>query len=93
VERAKGGGVSIPTEMRPHDAYIDCLDGGYRGYQARCWDCDWTGVEHLRGDEQMGTEASRAHKHNARLEAAEHAVTERIECCSKCRRALSEIAR
>lgn len=55
-----------------HESYADCLDGGYRGYQAACWDCDWRGTVYLRGDEEMGTEESRAHKRNARREAAEH---------------------
>lgn len=80
----------IPTEMRPHDAYADCLDGGYRGYQARCWDCDWAGAIYLRGNEPMGTEASRQHKRNAQLEAAEHRATATVECCSRCRIALKE---
>jgi hypothetical protein len=83
--------MSIPTEMRPHDGYVECIDGGYRGYQARCWDCDWVGEEHLRGDEPLGTDASRAHKYAARLEAAAHSESHLIECCSKCRRALRDV--
>lgn len=60
-----------------HDSYVDCLDGGYAGYQARCWDCDWEGPEHLRGDEEMGTPESRAHKHHAKEEAAQHQIDTR----------------
>lgn len=55
-----------------HDSYVNPLNGGCRGYQARCWDCDWTGPEHLRGDEQMGTPESRVHKNRVRAEAAQH---------------------
>lgn len=55
-----------------HDAYANTLEGGWRGYQAACWDCDWTGPEYLRGDEQMGTPESRVHKNNARRDAAQH---------------------
>lgn len=55
-----------------HDAYVDCLDGGYRGFQAACWSCKWRGPEHLRGDEEMGTDESRSHKRAARADAAEH---------------------
>jgi hypothetical protein len=55
-----------------HNSYTQPLDSGYRGYQARCWDCDWRGTEYLRGDEEMGTPESRAHKKNAHREAAEH---------------------
>ena len=55
-----------------HDSYAECLGGGHVGYQARCWDCGWRGPEHLRGDEPMGTDESRAHKTNARLDASAH---------------------
>lgn len=55
-----------------HDSYIECLDGGYKGYQARCWNCGWTGPEYFRGDEQIGTPESRAHKQNARRDAWQH---------------------
>lgn len=55
-----------------HDSYVDCLNGGYKGYQTACWDCDWRGPEHLRGDEEMDTPESRAHKRNARADAADH---------------------
>ncbi len=55
-----------------HAAYAMPLGGGYRGYQGRCHDCQWEGAEHLRGDEEMGTEASREHKRNARAEAEAH---------------------
>jgi hypothetical protein len=55
-----------------HAVYPDPLDGGLRGYQGRCWDCNWQGTEFLRGDEEMGTPESRAHKQNARREVAEH---------------------
>lgn len=55
-----------------HGAYAAALDGGYRGYQAWCHDCDWEGSVFLRGDEEMGTEASRAHKRNAQAEAEAH---------------------
>lgn len=55
-----------------HDAYAQPLDGGYKGYQAMCWDCDWHGTQHLRGDEVLGSEESYAHKRRARLEAVEH---------------------
>jgi len=61
-----------PSPEATHDAYVEPLDGGHRGYQARCWDCDWTGPEHLRGPEVLGTPESRAHKNAARVEAAEH---------------------
>lgn len=83
----------IPVVMRPHDGYADVIDGGYGGYQARCWDCDWVGAEHLRGnerDEPWGSEASRAHKRNAQNEAAEHSRTNQIACCSKCKRAVDQ---
>lgn len=60
-------------EMRNgHDAYVEPLDGGYWGYMAACWDCDWKGPKYLRGDEEMGTPESRIHKQNARRDAAEH---------------------
>lgn len=55
-----------------HDSYVDCLDGGYAGYQGACWDCDWRGPAHLRGDEEMGTPESRQHKVKARQDAARH---------------------
>jgi hypothetical protein len=55
-----------------HDAYVEPLDGGHRGYQARCWTCDWTGPEHLRGTETLGTEESRTHKRAAKTDAAAH---------------------
>lgn len=55
-----------------HETCVACLGSGYVGYQARCWDCEWVGAEHLRGDEPMGTEASRAHKRLARAEAEAH---------------------
>ena len=55
-----------------HNSYIECLDGGHKGYQARCWDCDWTGPEHLRGPEKIGTAESRAHKRHARQDAWQH---------------------
>ncbi len=61
--------------LREHDAYYDCLDGGYRGYQGACWDCDWRGPERLRGDEEIGTEESRQHKRNAKLDAKHHRET------------------
>lgn len=80
----------VPTRaLRAHDAYTQPLGGGYLGYQARCWDCDWRGAEYLRGDELMGTEASRVHKLNAKREATEHReTTSQIPCCSKCKVAL-----
>lgn len=81
----------IPVEVRPHDAYTFPLEGGFRGYVARCWDCDWIGAEHLRGDEPMGTEASRNHKRQAQQEAAEHARTHTVAACSKCHRTLREL--
>lgn len=56
-----------------HASFANPLDGGYRGYQAQCWDCDWQGTEYLRGDEEMGTEESRVHKRNAVREARQHA--------------------
>lgn len=55
-----------------HDSYVEPLDGGHKGYQAQCWDCDWHGPEHLRGGEPMGTEESRAHKKLAYRDAADH---------------------
>lgn len=56
-----------------HNAYVDCLHGGWHGFQAACWDCDWRGKEQLRDRaETMGTEASRSHKRNANSEAAQH---------------------
>jgi len=57
-----------------HDSYVDCLGSGWRGYQAACHDCGWRGPEHLRGDEEMGTDESRVHKSNARQDAAHHRV-------------------
>ena len=60
-----------------HDSYVDCLNGGFKGYQAACWDCDWRGPEHLRGDEEMDTPESRAHKRNARADAADHQLATR----------------
>jgi hypothetical protein len=60
-----------------HASYVECLDGGYRGYQARCWDCEWQGPEHLRGDEQLGSPESCAHKRNARADAAAHQTATR----------------
>jgi hypothetical protein len=83
------GDSRLRVEQRPHDGYAAPLDGGYRGYQARCWDCDWTGPEHLRGDEPMGTEASRTHKRSAQLEAAAHSA-DLVDCCSRCKRALND---
>jgi hypothetical protein len=59
-----------PKEV--HDAYVEPLDGGHRGYQARCWTCDWTGPEHLRGTETLGSEESRTHKRAAKADAAAH---------------------
>jgi hypothetical protein len=56
-----------------HAAYAEPLDGGHKGYQGACWDCDWRGAEYLRGNEQIGTEESRAHKRNAQREASAHA--------------------
>jgi hypothetical protein len=86
----EGGSVQEPEEVSEaravvkaweqrfgHDSYVDCLDGGYKGYQARCWDCDWAGPEHLRGDEQMGTPESRAHKQQAKEDAAGHQIDTR----------------
>lgn len=55
-----------------HDAYVRPLDGGFKGYQAACWDCEFEGPEHLRGDEDMGTEESRRHKRSAQHEATAH---------------------
>lgn len=55
-----------------HDSYIDCLDGGHKGYQARCWNCDWEGPQYLRGDEEIDTPESRVHKVNARHDAWQH---------------------
>lgn len=55
-----------------HDSYVEPLGGGYTGYQGRCWDCDWHGPEHLRGDEEMGTPESRQHKKAAYGDAAGH---------------------
>lgn len=55
-----------------HASYVEPLDGGRAGYQARCWDCDWEGREHLRGDEPLDTPESRAHKQKARMESAVH---------------------
>jgi hypothetical protein len=55
-----------------HDAYVEPLEGGHKGYQARCWTCDWRGPEHLRRGELLGTPESRAHKNAARKEAAQH---------------------
>lgn len=60
-----------------HDAYVVCLDGGWKGYQAACWDCDWRGPEHLHGVQQLGTERSRSHKGDARREAAQHRLETR----------------
>ncbi len=62
-----------------HAAYAFPLGGGYRGYQARCHDCDWCGTEFLRGDEEMGTDESRRHKRNARAEAEQHRTATRPE--------------
>jgi hypothetical protein len=59
-----------------HDAYVEPLGSGYRGFQARCWSCEWRGPEHLRGDEEMGTPESRAHKNAARADAAAHRAGE-----------------
>lgn len=71
-----------------HTSYVDCLDGGYRGYQAACWDCDWRGPEHLRTPgEDMNTPHSRSHKIAAKQDAAEHrrlttpAPTQQVERC------------
>jgi hypothetical protein len=55
-----------------HETYVEPLGGGQRGYQARCWSCTWTGPEHLRGPEQLGTPESRAHKRAAKQDAAQH---------------------
>lgn len=58
-----------------HGAYVAPLDGGWRGYQAGCWDCDWRGPEHLHGPEARampGTAEGRAHKRLAQQEAAAH---------------------
>lgn len=60
-----------------HATYVECLDGGHRGYRAACSDCEWRGHEHLRGDELMGTEASRAHKIHAKEEAWAHTCSTR----------------
>ena len=60
------------AEGEPHDVGFDCLDGGYKGYQAVCWTCGWRGTEFLRGDEEMGTPESRVHKANAKREMIEH---------------------
>jgi hypothetical protein len=27
-----------------HAAYAEPLDGGHKGYQGACWDCDWRGA-------------------------------------------------
>jgi hypothetical protein len=62
-----------------HDAYVEPLDGGHRGYQARCWTCDWTGPEHLRGTETLGGEESRTHKRAAKADAAAHRAGESNE--------------
>jgi hypothetical protein len=55
-----------------HDAYTDVLEGGWKGFQARCWDCGWQGPERLRGDEEMGTPESQQHKANAHADAVAH---------------------
>ena len=55
-----------------HDTYYDCLDGGWKGFQGACFTCGWRGPEHLRGDEEMGTPESRAHKQRAKQDAAQH---------------------
>ena len=83
-------GACLRVELRQHDGYAATLDGGYKGYQARCWDCDWTGPEHLRGDEPMGTEASRVHKRKAQMDAGKHSRDNQIECCSLCKRAIPD---
>jgi hypothetical protein len=73
AEVAEARRVLRAWELRNgHASYVECLDGGYRGYQARCWDCDWQGPEHLRGSETIGTPDSRVHKREARADAAAH---------------------
>lgn len=27
--------------IEPHAAFVDPIEGGFAGYQAACWDCDW----------------------------------------------------
>lgn len=61
--------AACPT---PHEVGYDCLEGGHRGYQAVCWTCGWRGPERLRGDEEMGTDESRAHKLAAKRDMLEH---------------------
>ena len=63
---------TFTVEVGSHDVGVDVLDGGWRGFQACCWTCDWRGAEHLRGDEPMGTDASRAHKIAARKDMDRH---------------------
>lgn len=61
------------TKRNGHDAYVNPLEGGFQGYRAECWDCDWRGPDHLRGGEPLGTPESRAHKSAAYREAQAHA--------------------
>lgn len=61
----------FPDDDDGHDSYVQPLDGGYKGYQAKCWDCDWAGPEHLRA-EDLNAPEGQAHKRNARNEAHQH---------------------
>ena len=82
----------IPVVLRPHQAYANPLDGGWAGFQAACWDCDWTGTEFLWGEEGFGTEEGRAHKRNAHREAREHEATASpVRSCSRCKRSLPSV--
>lgn len=62
-----------------HDSYVQPLNGGFTGYQARCWNCEWIGPVHLRGDEPVGTPESRRHKMLARDEAYDHRAATKPE--------------
>lgn len=33
--------IALIQVVDPHAAYADPINGGYGGYQAACWDCNW----------------------------------------------------
>jgi hypothetical protein len=45
-------------ERRQHGQALDCINGGYGGYQARCWYCDWRGP--VRPPDRDGKREARA---------------------------------
>lgn len=73
--------AALQPEEREHDGYALPVNGGYSGYAARCWDCDWKGCLYSANPDG---------KRHAKTEAMYHSRNNKIACCSRCRLALTE---